>query len=77
MVLSKNGVHMVSSVQEKKDPRLNSNKLKVRAWEIPFFERIIGGYGARPEPARIAAMNDMKPPNNTKEFMSFIGLVNY
>ena len=60
-----------------KGPRLNPDKLKVRAREIPFFGQIIGKDGVRPDPAKIAAINNMKPPSNTKELQSFLGLVNY
>ena len=49
-----------------KGPRLNPDKLKVRAREIPFLGHIIGKDGIRPDPAKIAAINNMKPPSNTK-----------
>ena len=70
-------LHAVLQCARENGPRLNPDKLKVRAREIPFFGHIIEKDGVRPDPAKIAAINDMKPPKNTKELMSFLGLVNY
>ena len=70
-------LHAVLQRARDKGPRLNPDKLRVRAREIPFLGHIIGKDGVRPDPAKITAINDMKLPSNTKELMSFLGLVNY
>ena len=60
-----------------KGARFNEEKLIVRAREIPFFGHLIGKDGVRPDPSKIQAIQQMSPPNNVKDLMSFLGLVTY
>ena len=58
-------------------PRLNEEKLIVRAREIPFFGHLVGANGVRPDPSKIEAITRMEPPADEKQLQSFLGMVNY
>ena len=60
-----------------KNCKFNPDKLVVRAQEILFFGHIITKDGVKPDPKKIEAIVQMKPPKDEKQLASFLGLANY
>lgn len=58
-------------------PKLNEDKLIVRAREIPFFGHLVGSDGVRPDPSKVKAITGMEAPSDVKQLQSFLGMVNY
>ena len=52
----------------------NYAKTNILQPEIVFFGNI---YGVKPDPAKIQAIQDIKPPSNVKELQSFLGMCTY
>ncbi len=57
--------------------RFNPEKTKLKRTSIPFFGNIISAAGLTPDPAKIAAIQAMKPPADQKELQTFLGLATY
>ena len=57
--------------------KLNKEKLELRQDSVTFLGHLITAQGLHPDPSKIKAITDMKPPTNLKELRSFIGMVNY
>ena len=64
-------------VAEKEGLVFNSQKCIVRANEIPFFGMIYSADGARPDPARIEAIQSLPAPENVTELQEFLGIATY
>lgn len=60
-----------------KNCKFNPDKLVVRAQEISFFGHVISRDGVKPDPKKIEAIVQMKPPKDEKQLTSFLGLANY
>lgn len=60
-----------------KNVKLNPNKCRIKCTKIPFFGMVIGKNGLEPDPKKVNAVMDMKPPTTVKELQSFLGVVNY
>ena len=60
-----------------KHARFNDEKMVVRCKSIPFFGHVIGENGISPDPAKIAAVQQMSRPTDVKSLLSFLGMVNY
>lgn len=57
--------------------RLNENKLEVGVTEISYFGHVLSERGLQPDPAKIAAILDMPPPENRTELETILGMINY
>lgn len=57
--------------------RLNEEKLEVGVTEVRYFGHLLTSSGLKPDPAKVSAIHDMKPPQNQAELETFLGLVNY
>ena len=55
----------------------NFDKTVISQPEIVFFGNVYGCDGVRPDPAKVQAINDLKPPTDTKELQSFLGMCTY
>ena len=62
---------------QSKKCKFNPDKLVVRAQEISFFGHILTRDGVKPDPNKIEAIVQMKPPKDKKQLASFLGLANY
>jgi len=56
---------------------LNPEKCKFRVSEVEFFGFIYSKDGVRPSPSKIAALQNMTPPQNTQEVRSLLGMAQY
>jgi hypothetical protein len=57
--------------------RVNLDKTEFLKSETEFLGYIITNNGIKPNPSKVAAINNIKPPANLKELKSFLGLASY
>ena len=57
--------------------KLNREKCMFRKSSISFLGHMIDEHGIKAHPEKVKAVVEMKPPTNTTELKSFMGLVNY
>ena len=57
--------------------RARLSKCKFAAREVHYLGHIISQDGVKPDPGKIAAVNDLPPPNSVKSVRSFLGLSGY
>ena len=55
----------------------NKDKLQFKRKEISFFGHTWTPQGVKPDNSKVAAIQNMKPPEDVKSLQSFLGLVNY
>ena len=56
---------------------LNPNKIQFKSTDCKFFRHQLTPEGLRPDPEKIKAIVDMKPPQSLQALQSFNGMVNY
>lgn len=56
---------------------LNKKKCQYRVRELIFLGHHISKEGISPDPEKVRAITDMRPPTNKTELKSFLGMVNY
>ena len=44
---------------------------------MSYFGHVLSVKGVQPDPKNIAAIQEMKPPINTQEFETLLGMVNF
>ena len=44
---------------------------------VPFFGKMESRYGVQQDPHNVHTIDDMQPPNNKKDFQSFLSIMNY
>ena len=57
--------------------KLNKNKCKIRAKEVPYLGYILSGEGIKPDPKKIQAIVEAPTPNSVSALKSFLGLCTY
>ena len=57
--------------------RLNFDKAYIKQPHVKFYGLICGQEGVNPDPSKMAAVKNMRPPTCTAELQSFIRLVTY
>ena len=57
--------------------KLNQQKCKYRQSEVAFLGHIFSKDGVRPDPSKVEAITDMKPPGSVQEIRQFLGMVHY
>ena len=45
--------------------------------EVPYVGHVLSKDGLKPDPEKTRAVQEMKPPQNTKEFKTFLGFIHY
>ena len=53
--------------------KFNSKKCQIRQEEAPYVGHVLSKEGLKPDPENIRAVQEMQPPENTKELKSFHG----
>ena len=56
---------------------LRKTKCAFGCTEVRFLGHLVSSSGIKPEPGKIKAIVEMKPPRSTKEARRFTGMVNY
>lgn len=72
-----NNLHLLMQRARDRGLVFNSSKCQIKAKEIPFFGNIYSKDGVRPDPSKVQAITDLKPPTNVTEMQSFLGMVTY
>lgn len=57
--------------------RFNEDKLEVGVTELSYFGHVISSQGLKPDPLKVNAVSNMKPPQNKAELETILGMVNY
>ena len=57
--------------------KFNAKKCRIRQEEVPSVGHVLSKEGLRPDPEKIRAVQEMQPPQNTKELKSFLGFIQY
>ena len=57
--------------------KFNTEKCKIKQGHVPFVRHILSKEGLKPDPEKIRAVKEMKPPENDKELKTFLGFIQY
>ena len=57
--------------------KFNAKKCRIRQEEVPYVGHVLSKDGLKPDPEKIRAVQEMKPPQNTKELKTFLGFIQY
>jgi hypothetical protein len=57
--------------------KVNAAKSLFRAHEIEYLGYILTREGIKPQPKKVQAILTLNPPNNVKELIHFLGMVQY
>ena len=57
--------------------KFNAKKCRIRQEEVPYVGHVLSKEGLKPDPEKIRAVQQMQPPQNTKELKSFLGFIQY
>ncbi len=57
--------------------KLNPDKTEIGLTEIQYFGHVLSADGLKPDPAKVAAIRDMTPPENRSELETVLGMITY
>ncbi|XP_062610827.1 uncharacterized protein K02A2.6-like [Saccostrea cucullata] len=57
--------------------KLNDEKLDVGKTQVEYFGHLLSEDGVKPDPKKVSAVKDMKPPENRNKLETVLGMVNY
>ena len=57
--------------------KFNAKKCRIRQEEVPYVGHVLSKDGLKPDPEKIKAVKEMKPPQNTKGLKTFLGFIQY
>ena len=55
--------------------KFNAKKCKIKETEVPYVGHVLSKDGLKPDPGKIRAVKEMKPPENAKELKTFLGFL--
>ena len=55
--------------------KFNAKKCRIRQEEVPYVGHVLSKDGLKPDTEKIRAVQEMKPPQNTKELKTFLGFI--
>ncbi|PFX16138.1 Uncharacterized protein K02A2.6 [Stylophora pistillata] len=55
--------------------KFNAKKCKIKQVEVPNVGHVLSKDGFKPDPEKIRAVKEMKPPENVKELKTFLGFI--
>ena len=72
-------VNLINMMERTRDigPGLNFDKCHIRESRIKFYGNYLTGEGLKPDPDKIAAITNMKPPQSLQELQTLLGMANY
>ena len=56
--------------------KFNAKKCKIKQ-DVPYVGHVLSTDGLKPDPEKIRAVKEMKPPENAKELKTFLGFIQY
>lgn len=57
--------------------KLNKDKLEVGVTKVKYFGHLLTSEGVGPDPDKVSAVREMKPPKDKSELETFLGMVTY
>ena len=57
--------------------KFNTEECKIKQGDVPFVGHVLRKEGLKPDPEKIRAVKEMKPPENDKELKTFLGFIQY
>ena len=57
--------------------KLNKNKCLFRQTEVPYVGHLLTDQGVKPDRNKVKAVEQMSPPTNKQELMTFLGFIQY
>ena len=57
--------------------KLNKDKSQIKQKEVRYLGHIIGEDGIKPDPRKVTAVTEMKPPETKEELQRFLGMTTY
>ncbi|XP_021341363.1 uncharacterized protein K02A2.6-like [Mizuhopecten yessoensis] len=57
--------------------KLNDDKLEVGVTSVCYCGHLLSETGLQPDPEKVAAVRDMKPPRDKGELVAILGMINY
>ena len=57
--------------------KFNAKKCRIRREEVPYVGHVLSKKGLKPDPQNIRALQEVQPPQNTKELKQFLGFIQY
>ena len=57
--------------------KFNAKKCKIKQEEVPYVGHVLSKDGLKPDPEKIRAVKEMKPPENANELKTFLGFIQY
>ena len=60
-----------------KGVKLNPDKCTIRVTEVSYFGNLLTVGGLKPDPGKVAAINEMPPSTYVEELQTILGMVNY
>ncbi|XP_055375394.1 uncharacterized protein LOC129608095 [Condylostylus longicornis] len=70
-------IETIFSILEKANLKVNLEKTKFFNTETEFLGYIVTSEGIKPDPRKVAAIQNIMPPTNLKDLKSFLGLTSY
>jgi hypothetical protein len=67
----------VLSTIEASGLKLNEAKCQIKKKQLTYFGHIVGTDGVLPNPEKIKAIMQLKPPSNVSELRTMVGMLNY
>ena len=57
--------------------KFNAKKCRIRQEEVLYVGHVLSKEGLNPDPEKICAVQEIQPPQNTKELKSLLGFIQY
>lgn len=57
--------------------KINKDKLEVGVTKVKYFGHLLTSEGVGPDPDKVSAVREMKPPKDKSELETFLGMVTY
>lgn len=70
-------MHTLMQVAAKNGIMFNSGKCAIKVPQITFFGTVYDKEGTHPDPEKVDAIKQIKPPENRKQLQEFLGMITY
>jgi len=57
--------------------RFNPEKMEIGTNEVKYFGHVVSAEGLKPDPEKVAAIEEMKPPKDRNELETVLGMITY
>ena len=57
--------------------KFNAKKCKIKQEEVPYVGHVLSKFVLKPDPEKIRAVKEMKPPRLLRNWKTFLGFIQY